>query len=338
MIPVKRLSHIVFGVMALAGWHVGVARAEFIYDATVPFDPRVEKAIARAQEWLAQTQQPNGSWGTCNGRNALSCMALMVNGTTPGHGRYGAKVATAVDFLVNSQHDNGYLVVGDSGNMYQHGLATLCLAEAYGMTHNIQVREALIKSIDLIVRSQNREGGWRYKPVPEDADLSVTVMQVMALRACVETGLYVPKETIDFAIRYVKGLWGESWDTFGYAGPANEASFNRAAAGTVCLQSCGLNDDTRIPRAIAHMMKHAPWPGEEGGSKRGGQWMWYGHYYASVAMYHHGGDEWKAYYPRVTAGVLKEWEKRGHYDDVLNTSWAILVLGVPYRYLPIYQE
>jgi len=325
------------GVAALAVVLTAVpARAEFVYDATVPFEPRVEKAIARAQEWLAQIQQANGSWGTCNGRNALACMALMVNGTTPGHGHYGAKVATAVDFLVNSQHENGYLVVGDTGNMYQHGLSTLCLAESYGMTHNIQVREALIKSIDLIVRAQNRAGGWRYKPVPDDADLSVTVMQVMALRACVEAGLFVPKETIDFAVHYVKSLWGDKMDTFGYASPASEVSFNRAAAGTVCLQSCGLTEDPLIPRAIKHLMQHVPWPGE--GKSDNSAMVWYGHYYASVALYHYGGDNWKTYYPRLTDGVLKEWDKRGHFPDVLETSWAVLVLGVPYRYLPIYQE
>ena len=35
----------------------------------------------------------------------------------------------------------------------------------------------------LIVRTQNDQGGWRYQPVKYDADLSVTICQIMALRA-----------------------------------------------------------------------------------------------------------------------------------------------------------
>ena len=56
----------------------------------------------------------------------------------------------------------------------------------------------------LIVGSQNKEGGWRYLPKVGDADLSVTVTQLMALAAARDAGVDVPKETIDRAIDYVK--------------------------------------------------------------------------------------------------------------------------------------
>ena len=306
------------------------ARAEFIFDANVPFDPKVEKAIARAQDWLAASQQPNGSWGGCNGRNSLVILALMVNGTTPGHGKYGAKVSSGLDFLINSQHDNGYLVVGESGNMYQHALATLCLAEAYGMTHNPDIRESLIKAVQLIIKAQAPSGGWRYKPRPEDADLSVTVMQIMALRACVESGIFVPKDTIDLAIKFVKSVWNDQTHSFGYAS-VDTGNFNRAAAGTVSLQSCGMLNDPVIPKAVAYMMKNCDY---SAGSTMG----WYGHYYASVALYHYGGESWKTYYPKICERVQKDWSQSGHYSDSLETAWAVLVLGVPYRYLPIYQR
>jgi squalene cyclase len=307
------------------------ARAEFTFDADVPLDPKVEVTIARAQEWLARSQQQNGSWGGCNGRNALAIMALMVNGTTPGHGKYGARVATGIDFLINSQHENGYLVVGSSGNMYQHALATLCLAEAHGMTHNLAIREALIKAVDLIVKAQAPSGGWRYKPVPEDADLSVTVMQIMALRACVETGVFVPKETVDLGIKFVKNVWNSKTSSFGYS-TRDDGNFNRAAAGTVSLQSCNLHSDPIVPHAVAYMMKNVSY------SSASESKFWYGHYYASVALYHYGGTAWKSYYPKICAKVMKDWEAGGHYRDALDTAWAILVLGVPYRYLPIYQR
>ena len=45
------------------------------------------------------------------------------------------------------------------------------------------MHEALVNSIRRIERTQNEEGGWRYNPVPYDADVSVTICQVMALRS-----------------------------------------------------------------------------------------------------------------------------------------------------------
>ena len=306
-------------------------RAEFIFDAEVPLDPRVETAIERAQKWLARSQRHNGSWGNCNGRNGVACMALMVNGNTPGHGPLGAKIALGIDFLMNSQHPNGYLIVGQTGNIYQHALATLALVDAYGMTHNPSIRESAIKAVDLIVNAQNQTGGWRYQPTSQDADLSVTVMQTMALRAAVGTGIHVPRESVDFAVGYVRRMFSENSGSFGYSSP-DGGNFNRAGAGVVCLQSCGYTDDPRIPRAVKYMLANAKF------DNSGGSMQWYGHYYCGVAMYHYGGEAWKTYYPKICQKVLDDWSKREAYGDVLDTSWALLVMGVPYRYLPIYQR
>ena len=73
--------------------------------------------------------------------------------------------------------------------MYGHGFATLFLAEVYGMTPRPDVRETLRKAVRLIVQTQNQEGGWRYHPVRNDAALSVTSCQIMALRAARTTGV-----------------------------------------------------------------------------------------------------------------------------------------------------
>ena len=88
--------------------------------------------------------------------------------------------------------------------MYGHGFATMFLAECYGMSPRPELREKLAKAVKIIVNSQNKEGGWRYQPVRADADISVTVCEIMALRAARNAGLFVPNETIDRAIDYVK--------------------------------------------------------------------------------------------------------------------------------------
>ena len=69
------------------------------------------------------------------------------------------------------------------------GLRRCILSEVYGMSPRDDLREKLVRAIDLIVRTQNAEGGWRYQPRREDADISVTICQVMALRAARNAGL-----------------------------------------------------------------------------------------------------------------------------------------------------
>ena len=323
----RRFTLTTLGLLTIA-----TSRSEFIFDAEVPLEPQVEKAIDRAQEWLAKTQQPNGSWGTCNGVNAMSLIALMINGGTPGHTKYGNKIAKGIDFLIANQQGTGYLIVGKTGDMYQHGLSTIALAEAYGMTHNPAIRESLTKAIALTLKAQNSAGGWRYKPIPLDADLSVTVIQVMSLRAASDTGIYVPRDAIDFGIKYVKQNWSQNKTGFGYTS-ANEISPRMTAAGTVCLYSCGLEEDPSIPLAIQYLSKNITY--DATGHDR---MAWYGHYYSSLAFYHHGGDAWKTYYPKICQYILTEWQEKGHFQDPLTTAWGILVMGTPYRYLPIYQR
>ena len=74
----------------------------------------------------------------------------------------------------------------------------------YGMDPDPDLEEKLRKAVDLIVKCQSPAGGWRYSPSPTDQDLSVTVMQVVALRAANNAGIPVPKETFDKAVQYVQ--------------------------------------------------------------------------------------------------------------------------------------
>ncbi len=71
--------------------------------------------------------------------------------------------------------------------MYSHGFGTLFLAEVYGMVpdQNLQkrLRGTIERAVRLIETTQNGEGGWRYDPKPDQADVSVTICQIMALRS-----------------------------------------------------------------------------------------------------------------------------------------------------------
>ena len=174
-------------------------------------NPQWRDSVEQGLEWLAKSQNPDGSFGKGRmsgnaGIVSLCALALMGDGNLPGRGRYGAAVARALEYVLQHVSESG-LVSSENmnGPMYGHGFAALFLGEIYGMSSDdARVRDALTRAIRLIENSQNDEGGWRYNPVPDDADVSVTICQVMALRSARNAGIRIPKQVIDNAVRYVR--------------------------------------------------------------------------------------------------------------------------------------
>lgn len=204
--------------------------------------PEAEESIERGLKWLAARQQDDGSFGTGGYRSnvavcGLAGMALMTGGSTPGRGPYGAEVNRCVDYLLANTRQSGFITASGAashGPMYGHGFATLFLAECYGMSRRPELREKLVGAVKLIVNTQNKDGGWRYYPQRLDADISVTICQVMALRAARNAGLYVPKQTIDHCIDYVKKSRNPDGG-FRYMLQGGESAFARSAAGVVAV-------------------------------------------------------------------------------------------------------
>src|SRR3954454_14012577 len=100
------------------------------------------------------------------------------------------------------------------------------------MTRQAEIREKLEHDVRLIIETQNGEGGWRYQPQKADADLSVTICQINALRAARNAGVFVPKETVEACIRYVKQAQNPDGG-FRYMLQGGASAFPRSAAGVV---------------------------------------------------------------------------------------------------------
>src|SRR5206468_174908 len=106
---------------------------------------------------------------------------------------------------------------------------------------------ALGRAVQLIIQAQNPAGGWRYQPNPQDADLSVTICQIMALRAARNAGFAVPAEVARKCIQYVENCQDLQGDGgFRYQQPGQKGGmggptgFARTAAGVVALYSAGV--------------------------------------------------------------------------------------------------
>jgi hypothetical protein len=317
---------------------------------------RVTTATDRALDYMESKQikqgDAAGSWSTNQAINSLALLAYMGRGHVPGRGKYGDVIEGGAvrpgvltrgkKYLLAKANLTGFI---SSSSMYEHGLATLCLAEMYGMDPDPELEAKLRKAVDLIVKCQSPQGGWRYAPAPQDADLSVTVMQIVALRAANNAEIPVPIAVLDKATKYVQSCASPAGG-YGYSGPGQGPQ--TTAAGILSLQLLGKYDDPGIPKAMSYLMTI---PVTWGGGNP--PYFYYFHYYAIQATYQAGGKEWNEWHPKVREMLLEKQNKDGSWDvpsgsseagyvtadsKIYSTAMATLVLNIYMHYLPAYQR
>ncbi|MEM7232920.1 MAG: prenyltransferase/squalene oxidase repeat-containing protein [Planctomycetota bacterium] len=313
---------------------VGVAR----------LSPEVKASIQKGLAYLAKpgVQNENGSFGGNSNpvaETSLALMAFLLPGHVPGRGRYGRLMDRALVYLLEkAKSQRGFIGTPQNhAGMYEHGLAVLALSEVWGQSKNPRIRNTLRRSVDIILRSQNSAGGWRYNPEPKDADLSMTVMQLVALNSARESGISVPKSTIERATKYVLRCQDSVSGGFKYMPNSGDPGFARTAAGVMSLIMCGERRHRATLRGLDFLRAYPERKFEKNFPR-----FHYSHYYAVQAMYQTGESEFQAWYPKISATILSKQSGEGSWNGAHGTAYgtalSILILGVPYRYLPIYQR
>ena len=313
--------------------------------------PELDAAVVKGLKYLVAQQTPDGAFGDGRyGKNvavsALAGLALMADGNLPGRGQYGEAVGKCAEYILSNCTESG-LIAGEAANgpMYGHGFATLFLGEVYGMTAgggdtamSQRIHEALVKSVHLIEQTQNEQGGWRYNPVPYDADVSVTICQIMGLRSARNAGIEVSKTTIDRAVEYVRRCQNPDGG-FKYQLESGASGWPRSAAGVASLYYAGIYQDDAIDRGVAYLQREAL-PGTAAASQAH---YYYGHYYCVQAMYLAGGTPWARWWPAIREELIHKQAEDGSWEDrsvgyVYATSMSLIILQMPKRYLPIFQK
>jgi hypothetical protein len=326
------------------------AKAQPIVQDNVVVDAETEKIIKSALKYLAAKQTPNGSWNAGAGEHpvamtAYTLMAFLAAGNTPNEGEYGKNVTRGMQFLIDRVGADGYISAGSNNsdrggsNMYGHGIACIALGEIYGMSKDPRLKPKLESAIHLIESCQNDQGGWRYAPRKSDADLSVTVLQVVALRAAKNSGIDVSQLTIDNAVRFVKTCYDEEAGGFTYQPHNRQPGFARTAAGIYCLQVCGFYDDPMVAKGSQFLID---------GKGNMQEWFTYGHFYAAPAQYMIGGETWKNWYEHMHKQLMDSVHREGEFasweplDHKVGTLYATavytMILSMPYHYVPLYQR
>ena len=340
-------------------------------------DDRLRAAAARGLEWLASHQHQDGYWAELVGYKlnsnyetlddrplphvgvtALALMSFLAGGHLPDRGKYGDVLHRGIDFVLDCAKDDGQITQHGT-RMYSHAFATLFLAEVYGMVDRADVKRVLQRSVDLIVDSQNAEGGWRYRPFARESDMSITVCQVLALRSARNVGIHVPITTIKNAQNYVyrsavrsndrgyRGYrsypgFGDDGGSFRYQLKAQaRATFPLTAAGVTTLYAAGEYDSPVIRDALDYLDRqldvfNREWAGH--------YFFYYGHYYAVQAYYITGDPKWTKYFKVIKGILLDQQRKDGSWQchtgpgDAFGTAIATLILQIPLQYLPIFQR
>lgn len=311
-------------------------------------------AVRRGLDFLARTQNNNGGWIESRGGEAypvtmtsLAGLAMLANGNTPTRGRYAPQVAATLDYLLRCTTPNG-LITGageESGRpMYGHGFALLFLASTYGMetkeSTRAQMRDVIQRAVDLTARGQSPAGGWTYTPGSGDEG-SVTVTQIQALRAAHNAGFLVPRGTIEESVRYIERCSTPEGGICYSLGSGGGARLAISAAACATLYNAGAYDAPVAERCldwVSQRFRIAK------GFNKGGGHDYYTHLYAAQAFYLAGDAQWDAYFPDARDQILALQNKsEGSWDGdgigkTYGTAIALIVLQLPYKYLPVFQR
>ncbi len=298
--------------------------------------PEVERIYEKGLRFLARAQSDDGSfpgqYGTEPGVVGFALMALLSHGEDPNYGPYAKSAKKCLDFLLKNQGENGY--IGTS--MYNHGFATLGLAEAYGTLQDERIGPALKKAVELILSSQdkNKFKAWRYSPDAQDADSTVSGACFVALIAARNAGLKVPEKNIADALKFFTDCQSPSDGSIGYMPRSGSHGGATTAIGAAAFAYARKKEDPTFTKAIKRM--------NADDSSIGGSYPFYFEYYAAQAYFQGDFKKWQEWNDAQVKRLTDMQNEDGSWDAGLgpgtSTALGLLSIALNYRYLPIYER
>lgn len=300
-----------------------------------PIPPQVESMYTKGLRYLAQAQQENGAWQDGTGGEpgvvGLAVMAFLAHGEDPNHGPYAKNIQRGLDYILSRQQEsNGYI----GSSMYNHGFATLALAESYGMVRDERLAKALQDAVDLILTAQKRNprGAWRYSPESPDADTTVTGCQLVALYAARNAGIPVPDEALKKGMAWMsrcRGLDGG----YGYTS-SGSGKPTLTAIGNLTLSLAKAKESKGFEASLNYLKENLNY--------RDKYYPYYFEYYMSQALFHANDELWQDWNTRniryLSVLQSRDGSWPGDKGQAFSTAGALLSLALNYRFLPIYEK
>ncbi len=318
-----------------------------------------EQAVERGLAWLAEHQAVDGSWqfdlsgcrcqggcrhpGTLKSSTASTSIALLPflgAGNTHVDGPYQQTVSRAIYYLISRMQPTPRGGDFCEGTMYGHGVTTLALAEAYGMTGDEMLVPYLRDAIRFIQTAQDQHsGGWRYLP-GQSGDTTVTAWQLAALKSAAIAGIETPSPTIEGVRRFLDRVQANQGAAYGYRTP--QAKPCTSAIGLLCRMYTGWGPEQKpLGRGVTTLAKSDPDVDAI-----------YQNFYLSQALLQMNHPAWARWNRLHRDQLVARQANIGHetgswvFNDpdtapggrLAHTALAVLALEVYYRLLPIYTE
>lgn len=350
-----------------------------------------ERAVELGLDFLARHQSNDGSWSLhafAAGRNytnagegamesdtaatGLALLTFLGAGYTHTDGKYRAVVERGIDYLVSNQKPNGDLFLrrdNPASNdphvlwFYSHGMASIALCEAFGMSRDEQLKQPAQNALRFILSSQNvDEGGWRYGP-RFGSDTSVSGWQLMALKSGELAGLEVPRGAYRLVERWLDHAQGAGGNPSRYAyRPRSDQADQREPSHVMTAEALLMRQYSGWKKENPNMIAGADWIrellprfGTPSTRQPYGERDAYYWYYATQVMFQMQGVHWDDWNGQLRSLLIdsqvRDTELRGSWDPlrpvpdrwgrdggrIYVTCMHLLMLEVYYRHLPIYQ-
>jgi hypothetical protein len=343
-----------------------------------------EGATEAGLEWLKNHQNPEGFWdcdafeaqckkNKCGGVGGplydpgitgLSLLAFLGYGETHKTPRYGKVVRDGLKYLKSIQDSEGCFGPMTSQHFtYNHGIAALAMAEAYGLTQSPLFKTSAQNGINFIHKAQNPYAAWRYGIRPQDNDSSVTGWMVMALKSANGAGLQVDPSAFEGAKNFLDKVTEPEYGRVGYTqrgnGPSRavdlmdkfpaDKSESLTAVGILTRIFCGADPkkDEYVIKGANLCLNLLPTFDEAAGTIDHYYW-----YYGTLAMFQVGGDHWKKWNEAMKKAIIesqrmdKSDDRHGSWDPidpwggdggrVYSTAVNVMCLEVYYRYARVF--
>jgi hypothetical protein len=344
-----------------------------------------DRAVEQGLHFLARCQFPDGRWaidrlprgvvdpstdaglGEMNADTAATGMALLAflgKGYTHVDDKYRNQVNAGLRWLISNQQDDGSLFNDQSdqtlyAQFYAHGIATIALGEAYGMTWDEDLRGPLQRAIGFTLSAQHPErGGWRYR-VQQETDTSVSGWHLMALKSAQMAGVEIPTESLARVSGWLDLAQGQDGSRYRYNPYAlDNASQRQGRVPTLAMTAEGLLMRLYLGRDRNHpeMLSGANYLRENLPGQPGTPDDVYYLYYATQVMFQMQGDYWPAWNDKLRpmlesrqvqkGQLIGSWspteparDRWGHAGGRLYvTAINLLMLEVYYRHMPLFRE
>lgn len=337
-----------------------------------------EKAVEAALVWLAKHQHRDGGWSTyfndplspCQGvcthgsterldskrfaATGLALLSFLGAGYTHQEGKYKDEVYRGLMFLmdhikngpkdaIDPRFPGQFSSSLSKHQMYEQGIATLAICEAYQMTHDPLLKKSCQRAIDFISAAQHYDGSWGYFP-KTPGDLSIVGWQMMSLKSAHSSELDINTGQIQWVDKFLNSQQAEGGAKFGYRGTRPTPSMT--AIGLLMRLYRGL------PRSDPRMIRGAMYIADTGPSRSD----IYMNYYATQTLFQLNSLYWPKWNTKLREYLIQSQNQIGHeagswyFEDdarlpsnsvggrLYCTALAAMTLEVYYRYMPIYLD